>query len=188
MNNITIKKATQEDAPFIAWTVLTALDMNTENLNKTIESCRDSKSLYSWKNSIIAYNNQHPIGCIISYPGDNYKEMRDYTWHQLWGKEHCDKIENVALETKKGEYYIDSFAILPEYRGGKIGLLLLKAAIHQGQKLGYTKFALIADNLKDNLIKYYQNIGFTPQEEISFFGHNYRRMELTTSNNTQCQH
>ena len=103
MNNITIKEATQQDAPFIAWTVLTALDMNTENINKTIESCKDSKSLYSWKNSIIAYHNQHPIGCIISYSGDNYKEMRDYTWHQLWGKEHCYKIENVALETKKGE-------------------------------------------------------------------------------------
>lgn len=188
MNNITIKKATQEDAPFIAWTVLTALDMNTENLNKTIESCRDSKSLYSWKNSIIAYNNQHPIGCIISYPGDNYKEMREYTWHRLWGKKHCDKIENIPLETKKGEYYIDSFAILPEYRGENIGQQLIKAAMHRGQKLGYTKYALIVDSSKENLIKYYQNIGFILQGEISFFGHNYRRMELSTSNDSHYQH
>ena len=52
--SITIRDAGKEDVEIVAWTVLTALDMDTDEMEKFIKSCSKDDSIYSWRNAIIA--------------------------------------------------------------------------------------------------------------------------------------
>jgi GNAT superfamily N-acetyltransferase len=82
------------------------------------------------------------------------------------------------METCKGEYYLDSMAILPQYTGHKIGHALIQDAIEQGKQLNHCRFTLIAEKEAESLKAYYSVLGFIPEEEIMFFGHPYIRMAL----------
>lgn len=171
-----IRKAKREDAEFVAWTVLTALDMDTSDLGKATDVCSDDFGLYSWKNALIAEEDGKPIGCIISYPGDKYLQFREYTWPKLWTDIDPDLIKNTPHETEPGEYYLDSMAILPEYRGKAIGKKLMLAAIEHGKELRLEKFALIVDVDKPHLHDYYCQLGFKGVGPIQFFTHLFTKM------------
>ena len=70
-DNIIIRKARKEDSEYVAKTVLTALDMDTSDLEWVRTSCSDPESMYSWNKSLIAEADGKPVGCIISYSGDD---------------------------------------------------------------------------------------------------------------------
>ena len=176
--SIYIRKAnpTDADVTTVAWTVLTALDIDTEDLGWIKQTCSDELSMYSWSKSIVAYVDDKPVGAIVSYPGDNYESLRKYTWPKLWGDKCKESIDTTEAEALPGEYYLDSLAILPEYRGCSIGKILIAAAIEQGKSLGYKKFTLLVECTKPKLKAYYESIGFAEIGEMTFFGHRYKRM------------
>lgn len=176
-----IRKAKQGDAAFVAWTVLTALDKDSSDLGKATDVCSDDFGLYSWKNALIAEENGKPIGCIISYPGDKYLQFREYTWPKFWTDIDPDLMKNTLHETESGEYYLDSMAILPEYRGKAIGKKLMLAAIEHGMELGYERFALIVDVDKPHLQDYYSQLGFKDAGPILFFTHLFTKMIKSNS-------
>ncbi|MCM1490083.1 MAG: GNAT family N-acetyltransferase [Muribaculum sp.] len=171
-----IRKAKLEDAAFMAWTVLTALDMDTSDLEKATDVCTDDFGLYSWKNALIAEEDGKPIGCIISYPGDKYLQFREYTWPKLWTDIDPDLMNNTPYETLPGEYYLDSMAILPKFRGKSIGKNLMMAAIQNGKAMGCDRFALIVDVDKPQLHDYYGQLGFRDSGPIQFFTHLFTKM------------
>lgn len=178
-DNIIIRKARKDDAAYVAKTVLTALDMDSSDLEWVMASCVDPKSMYSWRNALIAEDNGNPIGCIISYRGDDYLPIREYTWSRLWVGVDPEVIRSSAIETYPGEYYLDSLAIDPEYRGKGLGKRLMQAAIGQGKNLGYDKFALLVATDKPRLKEYYATLGFEEAGDVNFFGHHYHRMTKT---------
>lgn len=171
-----IRKAQENDAGYVAKTVLSALDMDTSELERVKESCIDPESMYSWNKSLIAEEDGKPIGCIISYSGDEYQKLREYTWSRLWKGVDPASIRQSAIETYPGEYYLDSLAIEPEYRGNGLGKRLMEAAIEHGRKLGYDKFALLVAVEKPRLKEYYASLGFEDANDVNFFGHRYKRM------------
>ncbi|MDE6560243.1 MAG: GNAT family N-acetyltransferase [Muribaculaceae bacterium] len=173
---MTIRKATESDTEFVAKTVLTALDMDTSDLEWVKASCADPRSMYSWNKSLIAEEDGKQIGCIISYRGDEYLPIREYTWSRLWQGVDPEVIKKSAIETYPGEYYLDSLAIEPGYRGKGLGKDLMCAAIDYGASLGYRKFALLVAVEKPRLKKYYASLGFVEDSEVNFFGHRYKRM------------
>lgn len=175
-----IRKATDKDVEFVARTVLTALDMDMSALERARKSCADQKSMYSWNKALIAEDNGRPVGCIISYPGDNYLDIREYTWSRLWNDLDAEVIRKSAIETYPGEYYLDSMAIEPDYRGKGLGKDLMKAAIEHGAALGYMRFALLVAVEKPRLKEYYASLGFKDVGEVDFFGHRYNRMVKAT--------
>lgn len=88
-------------------------------------------------------------------------------------------------ECRPGEFYLDSMAILPEYRRmtfeyagstDRIGHLLMLDGIEQGRRKGFPRISLIVDKAKPRLKAYYSALGFRPDGEILFFGHLYDRM------------
>lgn len=176
--SVIIKNAnlTDNELGTIAWTVLTALDMDAEDLKWVKESCSDEMSMYSWNKSIVAHVNGKPVGVIISYPGDNYDALRQYTWKRLWKDIDSETIRHTEVEAYPGEYYLDSMAILREYRGFSIGKSLIEAAIEQGKSQGYKRFTLLVDCNKPRLKAYYESMGFKENGEMTFFGHRYKRM------------
>lgn len=173
---VTIADATADDTREVAWTVLTALDMPTDHLDWMTASCADEKSMYSWNKAIIARVDGEPVGCLVAYPGDGYEQIREYTWSRLWNDADPETIKATEIETYPGEYYLDSLAIRPEFRGRGIGKLLIEAAIERGRKLGYRTFALIVSIEKPRLQAYYESLGFAPAGKVNFFGHRYNRL------------
>ena len=63
--NIEIRDAKKQDVEIVAWTVLTALDMETNEIDKFIRSCLEEDSIYSWRNSIVATVDGKTVGCFI---------------------------------------------------------------------------------------------------------------------------
>ncbi|MDE6480884.1 MAG: GNAT family N-acetyltransferase [Muribaculaceae bacterium] len=171
-----IRRATQADTEYVAKTVLTALDMDTSDLEWIKSSCADPQSMYSWNKSLIAEDEGKPVGCIISYSGDDYQKLREYTWSRLWKDVDTAAIKQTAIEAYPGEYYLDSLAIEPEYRGNGLGKKLMESAIQEGKELGYDKFALLVAKEKPRLKEYYATLGFEEADEVNFFGHRYKRM------------
>lgn len=175
--DIEIEAAQRSDAPFVAWTVLTALDINPDGRDDMVRCCADDQSMYSWRNALLAKVEGVTVGCIISYDGADYVRMREYTWSRLWGDSSIDEIRGVALETEAGEYYLDSLAVVPECRGCNIGRALIEGAMQMAGVRGYNRFGLIADINKPHLLDYYKSIGFREFDEIIFFGHTYKRLK-----------
>jgi ribosomal protein S18 acetylase RimI-like enzyme len=94
----------------------------------------------------------------------------------MWPEISEDEIKNVAIETVPGEYYLDSMAILPEYRSRNIGKILIMEAIKIAKQQNFKKVVLIVDVNKPHLFKYYESIGFREVGKLEFFGHVYKRM------------
>lgn len=176
INFILLRQGCVRNVETVAWTVLTALDMEADDLDWVKTSCADEKSMYSWNKSIIAYVDGKPVGSIISYPGDDYDALRQYTWKKLWNDIDAETIRATEVEAYPKEYYLDSMAIKPEYRGSGIGKKLIEAAINHGRELGYTKFTLLVDVAKPRLKAYYESMGFKEVGNMMFFGHRYYRM------------
>ena len=174
---IEIRDACIEDVPVVAWTVLTALDMSTDDMDRFVKSCSDEDTMYSWKNSIIATVDNVPVGCLIAYDGSRYDELRKKTWSSLWEDTDSSIIENTGKEAHEGEFYLDSMAILPEYRKLGIGKLLIGYAIKKGKDLGCLYSSLLVDVNKPRLKAYYETIGFKEFGKMEFFGHEYYRMK-----------
>lgn len=174
--NIEIRDARIEDVEIVAWTVLTALDMETDDMKKFIDSCSDESTMYSWKNSVVALVDGVPIGSLIAYDGRRYQKQRHITWGSLWGDMDKEYLSNVEAEARDGEFYLDSMAIRPEFRGMSIGRMLIEYAIEKGKRLGCVYSSLLVDKDKPKLEAYYQAMGFERFGEMEFFGHDYYRM------------
>ena len=173
---MTIRKATEEDVAYVAATVLTALDMDTSDLEWISESFADPGSMYPWTKALYPEEEGKPVGCIISYRGDDYLPLREYTWSRLWKGVDPDVIRKSAIEAYPGEYYLDSLAVEPDFRGNGLGKDLMKTAMRHGEELGYSRFALLVDCGKPALKAYYASLGFEETGEVNFFGHRYKRM------------
>ena len=97
----------------------------------------------------------------------------------------ANTFSKVEPECEAGEYYLDSLAVHPDFRGHlfdyegvqeKLGHILLLDGIRLGQALGYTRTSLIVDVDRPRLKHYYSQLGFRPVRDILFFGHHYTRM------------
>lgn len=79
----------------------------------------------------------------------------------------------MELETKEGEFYLDSMANLPEYRGLNIGKKLIDFAILKARNFGIPYSILLVDINKPRLGSYYPNIGFDQCRKMILFEHEY---------------
>lgn len=175
---IEIREATRDDVQLVAYTVLAALDLGTEEIERFIASCSDDTAMYSWKDSLIAEVDGIPAGCLIAYDGSRYKKLKERTWPLLWDDLEEDYLSQVEDETRPGEFFLDSLSVLPDYRGHGIGKRLLLAGVEKGLRLGCECSTLIVDVNKPKLYDYYQSIGFKEFGMMEFFGHYYKRMKI----------
>lgn len=175
-SDISIRDAVAEDAPLVAWTVLTALDMDDKELATVTRCCSDAATLYSWRNTRVITVDGVVAGCLISYEGSRYMAMRDYTWQGLWDDFDAEELKDVEVETCRGEYYLDSMALLPEYRGMELAKRLLLDGIERGKAAGCGSVTLIVSVDKPHLQEYYASMGFEAYSTMDFFGHRYNRM------------
>ena len=184
---LTIRDARPSDAPFLAKCIMagmhffnfeTDIPEEEEIFLRLVESEEREEWLYSYKNTRIAEMNGEIAGALLSYPGDIYRDLRHKTFSELWP----DLIQMEAesdQETDPGEYYLDSLAVLPEFRHRGIGRALLLDGIQKGIDQGYSQIALVADADMPHLVRLYESIGFKPTEHRRAFGVDFQRMIYT---------
>ncbi len=169
------------------------------------EVCARHDTLYSYARTRIACVDGKAVGSLTAYSGDDYLPLRDFTWGLLnaafanaagdaadsaagsGGQSSATEqgLQSMAPECLPGEFYLDSMAILPEFRRmtfeyagstDRIGHLLMLDGIEEGRRKGFHRISLIVDKARQRLGSYYSALGFRPDGEVPFFGHLYNRM------------
>lgn len=184
-NDLLLRDATPMDAPFIARVVLAGIEMLeidaevTEEhqpiLTHLIDICRMDDTLYSYKHTRIAEMEGKTVGALIGYDGARYAEMRAKTFGLVQQTSGLDLSKN-AMETGDGEFYLDSMAVLPEFRGKKIGLQLMRDRMEWALQNGFETITLLVDKDKPHLQRYYESLGFAFGEEMFVFGAWYNKL------------
>ena len=183
---VQLRNATLDDAPFIARVGLAGIDML--DLDATlpdeqrgiyehlIEICRMGDTLYSYCNTRIAEADGKREGALVAYDGARYARMREKTFGLVKQTSGMDLSRN-AMETGPGEFYLDSMAIFPEYRGAGIGRMLMRDRVDFAIDNGFSKVTLLVDKDKPHLQKYYESEGFAFCGKMFVFGSWYNKLE-----------
>lgn len=182
-----IRDARPEDAPFLAKCIMAGMHFydfeaeipeGNDIYERLVECEKRTDTLYSFAHTRVAETDGIAVGSLLSYPGNIYRDLRHKAFTELW-PELAETESNSDQETAPGEYYLDTLAVLPDYRGNGIGRALLKDGIEKGITLGYKQIALAADSDMPHLIKLYSSIGFVPADHRHAFGVDFQRMIYT---------
>lgn len=186
-SGIIFRKARMEDAPFIAKAVLAAVDagdfnsVQDDKRKKTLEVLNGiiclEDTLYSYLNVLMAEVEGERAGCIISYDGARYKAMKEKTFGLLNKGLGLD-FSDMDDESGRGEYYLDSLAVSPEFRKRGIGRLLIMQALEAGEALGFSKASLLVLESDEGLRSLYSTCGFIVEDRRLCFGKEYIRMTI----------
>ena len=182
---VLLRDATLDDAPFIARVVLAGIDMldidavlpdeQRAIFEHLIEICCMDDTLYSYCNTRIAEVDGKPVGALVAYYGACYAKMREKTFGLVQQTSGMDLSRN-AMETGPGEFYLDSMAILSDYRGVGIGKMLMRDRVDFALNNGFQKVTLLVDKDKPRLQQYYESEGFAFGGELFVFGSWYNKL------------
>lgn len=178
--SLNIQPATIDDAPFIAHSVITAVGIDHPDshlLDVMQQICADPHTLYSWRNTLVATTAAgETVGSITSYNGNHYTSMRTLTFDTVRQATGQD-FSHMDTEAYPGEYYLDSLAVLPRWRGKGIGTMLLKAAIAHAQGEGMDTVTLACEPHNTRAYNLYTSLGFRRTTSLHIFGEDYWKME-----------
>lgn len=188
-----INKATPQDILHVALTIAEALGDNimeryVDNGNSIPEQDRKfmdllyhvvqrEDTLYSYTRCTLARTKDGQVaGGLVAYPGDDYLQRRNTTFSLLDTLIHFD-IEQMDAEVQPDEYYLDSLAVWPQFRGHGIARQLMLQGISQGRQMQRTTtLACAPDN--HGAHKLYTSLGFRDSGRLFIFGEDYIRMEI----------
>ena len=173
--NVEIISARPEDTDFIAWIVAQGMHMDGVPSFFKKHGARDD-TLYSWQNTRLLRCDGKLAGGLISYDGATYEERRRNTWVMPDGR--LLSSGNVP-ETTAGEYYLDSLAIVPEFRGHGLWRMLFADAVEMAREKAFHRVTLICDESYPKLAQLYTSYGFVSENTFSYFGTLCRKMSLS---------
>lgn len=191
MEKLRIRDAGAEDVPLVARCTAAAVgrydfagrpsEEQKRILAHLEEICARKDTLYSYRNARMAVVGGVPVGCLISYKGDDYARMRAATFASSGTPAG---MADSDMETGPGEYYLDAMAVLPACRGCGIGKELMRDGIRKAALAGCGTVTLLVDKTHPRLKAYYATLGFRDGEEVRFFGDTYIRMILQAPKQT----
>lgn len=174
---ITTRPAQKRDATTIAQVVAMAIGDEValhnycgENyLTVLTEIACATGTQYSWENAIIAEIDGEVAGAVVGYDGAKLQELRKNTFAIIYN--HIGRTPNIANETESGEYFLDSVAVIPAFRGMGVGAKLIESLCDKAFAEGHELVGLIVDFNNPNAEKLYSSQGFERVGERDFFGH-----------------
>ena len=175
---ISLRRATADDARFIAENVLRALhieETQEEHIEHLAGISRREDTLYSWRNSTIALYDGVPAGVMVAYDGARYRRMRDITFPmiRIYVGDDYHKMDD---EAAPGEYYLDSLAVLPEFRRKGIASALIREMFRLRDQAGIPLATIAVDPDNPTAYNLYTSMGFRHQGQITVFGTTYHRL------------
>ena len=177
IKDITIREATSQDAPLVAKAVLMALHYDDSHPLYGVfrELAARTDAQYSYCNALVAEVDGIPAGAIVGYDGARLYELRE----PLQAIMRARLGHEVAIEdeTSAGEFYLDSLAVLPEFRGMGVGSRLLTAAAEKAFAAGHERVGLIVDFDNPRAEALYSSLGFERVNATTFLGHKMWHMQ-----------
>ncbi len=134
-------------------------------------------SQYSYKNTLVAMDASKVVGISVSYDGGRLHELRrafiEAAKEQI-GKDHSGMDD----ETQAGELYLDSLAVLPEYRRQGIAKLLIRATKEKANCLRLPCIGLLVDKGNITGEALYFSVGFRYANDSMWGGHQMKHLIL----------
>lgn len=174
---ITIREATAADAPLIARVMTMALgeELAENYCGKQYLKVAEALALapdtqYSHRNALVAEADGVPAGGIIAYDGARLDELRRASL-DLIATQTGVRPAPGGDETQSGEVYIDSLAVLPEFRGCGVASALIGAVCQRSFAAGHDRVGLLVDDANPAARRLYESLGFRPTDTRLFLGH-----------------
>jgi len=185
---IEIREATKSQAAEIARLIMTAMTDDCclyfceegygleDFFNMMTMLVEREDSQYSYKNTLVAIDGNKVVGISVSYDGGRLHELRRAFIEAA--KEHIGKDHSgMDDETQAGELYLDSLAVLPEYRrlgiAKKLVMTTKKRADHMRLRLG-----LLVDKDNPEGEAFYTSVGFQYEGDSQWGGHEMKHLIL----------
>ncbi len=176
-SNIVIRPARHEDAATIAKVVAMAIGderalqgyCGNDCLAVLTAIARTKGAQYSWQNALVAEYEGQVAGAVVGYDGARLEQLRKGTLAVI--QKHVGSLPTLADETEAGEYYLDSVAVMAEFRGLGVGACLINAFCDRVFSAGYERVGLIVDSDNSKAEMLYTSLGFERVGERRFFGH-----------------
>ena len=177
LENITIRPAVAGDAPLVGRVVLMALHYDETHPFAPIFARLAARevSQYSYRNALVAEVDGETVGAIIGYDGARLEELRKPLLELM--RETFGGVREIEDETSAGEFYLDSLAVLPQWRGRGVGGALLSAARDRAFAAGYERVGLIVDFTNPRAETLYKSLGFERVNATTFLGHDMWHMQ-----------
>ena len=134
-------------------------------------------SQYSYRNTLVAMDGDRLVGISVSYDGGRLHELRQAFVEAAKvciGKDHSGMDD----ETQAGELYLDSLAVLPDYRRQGIARRLLKATKEKADRMGLPCVGLLVDKGNPAGEALYVSVGFRYVNDNSWGGHPMKHLVL----------
>jgi len=184
---ISIRPATQDQAAAIAELIMMAMTddcclhfcgegagLDDFRQMMTALVARDD-SQYSYRNTLAAMDGNRLVGIATSYDGGQLHELRRAFIESAKRYLHRDHSA-IDDETEAGELYLDSLAVVPDYRNRAIATRLLQATQQRARDLGIPRVGLLVDQGNPNAERLYSALGFVVANECSWGGHPMRHL------------
>ncbi|MDE6012137.1 MAG: GNAT family N-acetyltransferase [Prevotella sp.] len=186
---IEIRKATKEQVADIARLIMMAMTdeccLNFCGEGRGLEDFRKMMTLlvervdsqYSYKNTYVALDGQKVVGISVSYDGARLHELRcpflDLAKIYI-GRDHS----GMDAETQAGELYLDSLAVLPEYRRQGIAQRLIEVTKQRADEMGLPCVGLLVDDGNPVGKALYAAVGFRYVGDSHWGGHAMEHLVL----------
>ena len=196
-NGITVRDARPSDAPAIArlivmaWPVDVFLEHGRERtVEDLVELVTDivarKDTLYSYANTVVAEavvegvgtgtGSAPVVGAMVGYDGADLHRLRRPVEEEFARRFGATDMK-WSDETQAGEFYFDSVAVDPAYRGCGIGSSLFEAMSERARSMGYPVAGLLVDFDNPSAEKLYTRLGFRTVGGKDFFGHSMKHMQ-----------
>ena len=134
-------------------------------------------SQYSYKNTLVALDRENVVGISVSYDGERLHQLRRAFIES--GKEYIGKDHSgMDDETQAGELYLDSLAVLPEYRRRGIAKRLIEATKAKADCMGIPCVGLLVDKGNPSGEALYSSVGFRYADDSMWGGHQMKHLIL----------
>ena len=185
-----IIEADKKDASALAQTIMDAVGMelsesfagehhldDVKRLFTSLAEMEDSQ--YSYRNALKAVDDDgNVMGYIIGYDGAELYSRRErfiQLAHDMLGYEFPGGLKD---ETGPEEFYLDSLAVYPQYRGRGVGKALILAMAQRAKSL-CKPAGLLCDKTNHNARRLYDHIGFRQVGERFFAGELMDHLQLS---------
>ena len=186
---VVVKKATREQAPEIARLIMMAMTddcclhfcgegYGLEDFHKMMTCLVEREdSQYSYVNTCVACDGNKIVGISVSYDGGKLHVLRQ-AFLEL-SKEYIGK-DNAGMddETQSGELYLDSLAVLPEYRRQGIAKRLIMVTKECADELNLPCVGLLVDKTNPVGEAFYASLGFRYVNDSRWGGHEMKHLTL----------